>query len=43
MCNFKKAYDIAIKKEPGIKYPQSQYKFFENLEGINTLKLSFCN
>lgn len=33
-CNFSKAYRIAIAKEPGIIYPQSQLKFFENLEPI---------
>ena len=35
MCDFKKAYDIAIKKTPQIQYPQSQLKFFENLEPIH--------
>lgn len=34
LCNYNKAYDIAIKKEPKIIYPQSQYGFFLNLEPI---------
>lgn len=34
LCNFMKAYSIALHKEPGIIYPQSQLKFFENLEPI---------
>jgi len=34
MCDFDKAYNLAITKNPGIKYPQSQLKFFENLEPI---------
>jgi 5'(3')-deoxyribonucleotidase len=34
MCDFKKAHRLAIEKEPGIIYPQSQFKFFENLEPI---------
>lgn len=34
LCNFSKAYKYALEKEPGIAYPQSQFKFFENLEPI---------
>lgn len=34
LCNFDKAFDDAIKKEPKIIYPQSQYGFFLNLEPI---------
>jgi len=34
-CDFAKAHKAAIKKEPGIIYPQSQYKFFENLEPMD--------
>ena len=35
MCNFIKSYRIGLYKEPGIIYPQSQIKFFENLEPID--------
>jgi len=35
LCKFMKAFIIARKAEPGIVYPQSQYKFFENLEPID--------
>ena len=35
MCNFMKAYRLALYREPHIQYPQSQLKFFENLEPIN--------
>lgn len=31
-ADFQGAYEIALKKEPGIIYPHSQYGFFENLE-----------
>ena len=48
LCNFNKAYKQAISKTSGIKFPQSQYKFFENLEpiensieSINLLKTKF--
>jgi 5'(3')-deoxyribonucleotidase len=48
LCDFAKAQAIAISKEPGIIYPQSQYKFFENLEpipgaieGYKTLKTKY--
>ena len=34
-CNYSKAHAEQIKREPGIKYPQSQYKFFEDLEPID--------
>jgi len=34
LCDFIKSYRIALYKEPGIIYPQSQIKFFENLEPI---------
>ena len=35
MCNFIKSYRIGLYKEPGIIYPQSHIKFFENLEPID--------
>ena len=34
LCDFTGAYNKAIKENPGIKYPQSQYGFFANLEPI---------
>lgn len=34
LCDFDKAHKQAILKTSGIKFPQSQYKFFENLEKI---------
>lgn len=34
MCKFTEAHALAISKEPKILYPQSQLKFFENLEPI---------
>ena len=34
LADFMGAFWIALKKNPAIKYPQSQYKFFENLEPI---------
>ena len=34
-CNYAKAYNLALLNEPGIIYPQSQYRFFENLEPID--------
>jgi len=34
ICDYSKAHAIAIAKEPKILYPQSQLKFFENLEPI---------
>jgi len=42
LCDFTKAYKEDILKNPEIKYPQSQYGFFRNLEpikdGIDTVK-----
>ena len=35
ICDYSKAHAIAIAKEPKIFYPQSQLKFFENLEPIS--------
>ena len=47
MCDFMGAFHLAIKANPFIKYPQSQYGFFTNLkpipgaiEGYNTLSNS---
>jgi len=34
LCDFIKSYRFALNKEPGIIYPQSQLKFFENMEPI---------
>jgi 5'-nucleotidase len=34
LCDFKSAYLDALKQNPGIQYPQSQYRFFANLEPI---------
>ena len=32
LCNFKEAFEQAIQENPGIKFPQSQYGFFSQLE-----------
>lgn len=32
LCDYQSAYDKALKDNPDIKYPQSQYGFFLNLE-----------
>ena len=34
LCNYGKARTIALLKDPEIVYPQSQYKFFENIEPV---------
>ncbi|WP_051536832.1 5' nucleotidase, NT5C type [Shewanella marina] len=34
ICDFQKAFNEATLKNPQIKYPQSQYGFFANLEPI---------
>lgn len=34
LCDYQTAYNKAIKENPEIKYPQSQYGFFRNLEPI---------
>jgi len=34
ICNFFGAAYLALKKEPGVKYPQSQYGFFTSLQEI---------
>jgi hypothetical protein len=46
--NYKKAYWASLQINPGNKWPQSQYKFFEDLEpipgaidGVNTLKTKY--
>lgn len=41
LCNFKKSFWKNRGKEPGIKYPQLQYKFFEKLEPIDGAIESF--
>lgn len=38
IADFIKAYKKALKREPGIIYPQSQMKFFEDLEIIEGAK-----
>jgi hypothetical protein len=35
LCDFSTAYDAAIKENPGIKYPQSQFDFFRNLKPLS--------
>ncbi len=35
LCDFSDAYDAALKINPGIKYPQSQYGFFTSLAAID--------
>jgi len=34
LCDYSLMYEKMLEKEPDIKYPQSQYKFFEDLEPI---------
>lgn len=34
VADFDDAYKKSLEKTPGIKFPQSQYKFFENIEPI---------
>lgn len=34
LCDFKSAFEEAIKDNPSIQYPQSQYRFFANLKPI---------
>ncbi len=34
LCDFKSAYDDALKKEPGIKFPQCQFDFFRKLKPL---------
>lgn len=34
LCDFKSAYFNALKENPAIRYPQSQYRFFANLDPI---------
>ena len=34
LCDYSKQFNIAVKKEPEIAYPQSQYGFFRDLEPI---------
>jgi len=42
LCDFKTAHEKAIQQNPQIKFPQSQYGFFRNLEpiskGVETVK-----
>ena len=39
MCNYTDMHSISIKKNPAIKYPQSEVGFFENLKPIkNSIK-----
>jgi len=35
LCDFLAAYNVDIKQNPGIKFPQSQYGFFEKLKPID--------
>src|SRR5210317_2504780 len=41
LCDFMGAYHEAIKRQPQIVYPQSQYGFFRNLEPIDGAKSIF--
>lgn len=34
LCDYSESYDAAVKLNPAIKYPQSQYGFFRNLNPI---------
>lgn len=38
LCNYSKAYNEQLKLNPEIKYPQSQYGFFANLEPMECCK-----
>lgn len=35
LCDFKGAYEQAIRDNPDISYPQSQYRFFANLKPLD--------
>jgi len=35
LCDFMSAFEKAIKDNPSIQYPQSQYRFFANLKPID--------
>ena len=43
LCDFSGAFSEALTRNPGIRFPQSQYRFFANLkpisDGIETVKL----
>jgi 5'(3')-deoxyribonucleotidase len=41
LCDYQTAYDEALKRQPQVVYPQSQYGFFRNLEPIDGAKSIF--
>jgi 5'-nucleotidase len=41
LCDYKKAYNEVKGRDPEIKYPQSEYGFFLNLEPIHLSLLTF--
>ena len=41
LCDYQKAWDESMKRQPQIIYPQSQYGFFRNLEPIDGGKSIF--
>jgi len=41
LCDYTKAHNQALDENPDIKYPQSQYGFFRNLEEIEDAKKSY--
>ena len=41
LCDYKKAHDAAMERQPEMPYPQSQYGFFRDLEPINSALYMF--
>ncbi len=41
LCDYSGAHKAALKKQPEIAYPQSQYGFFRNLKPIETATAAF--
>lgn len=41
LCDYQKAHDAAMERQPEIPYPQSQYGFFRNLEPIYGALIGF--
>jgi len=37
LCDFEGAHDRDLKRNPGVKYPQSQYGFYQNLAPLRVL------
>jgi 5'(3')-deoxyribonucleotidase len=42
LCDYQTAYNEALRRQPEIPYPQSQYGFFRNLKPINSAKSVFA-